>query len=299
MHYSFYGETNVGKVRERNEDAFLVSDTFAFGMISDGMGGLAAGEVASQLTKESVETVFKNADSEASLGHVVNEAICIANSNVRKAQIESPEVKGMGATCVLLAFRKNNYSLGYVGDSRIYLFRNGQLKQLTTDHSYVEELFKKGLIREEEKAVHPYKNSITRYVGQKDKIQVDVCSGLLESGDRFLICSDGLHGEVSNSQIATILCDNTNPRECVQKLIETALEHGGKDNVSVIIACVESDLNETLAGHKIGEIVHNKKLVAYLADCWVGHLLGEIYNKLYKMKSILQKLIWSFIKNKK
>ena len=156
MRYSFYGDTNVGKVRDHNEDAFLTSDTFVFGMVSDGMGGLAAGEVASQTTKESVLTTFENAKPEDSLTHIVNEAITLANTNVRKVQREKPEANGMGCTCVLLAFRKNDYCIGYVGDSRIYRYRDNCLKQLTTDHSYVEELFRRGLIKEEGKANHYY-----------------------------------------------------------------------------------------------------------------------------------------------
>ena len=259
MRYSFYGDTNVGKVRDHNEDAFLTSDTFVFGMVSDGMGGLAAGEVASQTTKESVLATFENAKPEDSLTHIVNEAITLANTNVRKVQREKPEANGMGCTCVLLAFRKNDYCIGYVGDSRIYRYRDNCLKQLTTDHSYVEELFRRGLIKEEEKANHPYKNSITRYVGHEDKIEVDLSTGALKPGDRFILCSDGLHGEVTDDQMAAILRDNMNPQECIQKLIQAALDHGGKDNVSVVLGCVEKDLDEISSGKLTGEIVHKKK----------------------------------------
>lgn len=258
MRYSFYGETNVGRVRDHNEDAFLTSDNHAFGMVSDGMGGLAAGEVASQIAKDSVNAAFKNADAEMALSRIVNNAITDANTNVRKAQKEKPEASGMGCTCVLLAFRKKEYCIGYVGDSRIYRYRDNQLQQLTVDHSYVEELFQRGLISEEEKSTHPYKNSITRYIGHEDVIKVDVSSGPLKSGDRFILCSDGLHGEVTASQIAGVLRDNMNPKDCVQKLIRLALEHGGKDNVSVVIASVENDLDEISSGQLSGEIVHKK-----------------------------------------
>ena len=231
MRYSFYGETNVGKVRDHNEDAFLTSDTHAFGMVSDGMGGLAAGEVASQITKDSVNAAFETAEPDSSLSRIVNKAITDANTNVRQAQKDKPEASGMGCTCVLLAFRKREYCIGYVGDSRIYRYRDNQLHQMTVDHSYVEELFQRGLISAEEKSTHPYKNSITRYVGHEDVIKVDVSSGPLKSGDRFILCSDGLHGEVTDSQIASVLRDNMNPKDCVEKLIQLALEHGGKDNV--------------------------------------------------------------------
>lgn len=259
MRYSFYGETNVGKVRDHNEDAFLTSDTCAFGIVSDGMGGLAAGEIASQITKESVNATFQNASPDVPLSHIVNNAITLANANVRKAQKEKPEASGMGCTCVLLAFRKREYCLGYVGDSRIYRYRDNKLKQLTVDHSYVEELYQRGLIKAEEKATHPYKNSITRYVGHENDVKVDISSGQLKPGDRFILCSDGLHGEVSDAQMEAILRDNMNPKDCVQLLIQKALDNGGKDNVSVVLASVESDLDEISSGLLTGEIVHKKK----------------------------------------
>lgn len=242
MHYFFCGESNIGKVREHNEDAFVFSETLGYAMVSDGMGGLASGEVASQITKESVDAVFKSENQNLPLEQIVKKAIETANSNVRQCQREKPESREMGCTCVLLAFRNNDYCLGYVGDSRIYLFRDGLLKQLTTDHSYVEELFQRGLIKKEEMATHPYRNSITRYVGHKDSIKVDVISGALQVGDRFILCSDGLHNEITDVQIATILQNNSiKPEICVHKLIKSALDHGGKDNVSVVIAAVEDN----------------------------------------------------------
>ena len=275
MRYSFYGETNVGKVRDHNEDAFLTSDTHSFGMVSDGMGGLAAGEVASQITKDSVKAAFDTAEPDMSLSRIVNKAITDANTNVRKVQKERPEASGMGCTCVLLAFKKREYCLGYVGDSRIYRYRDNQLHQMTVDHSYVEELFQRGLISAEEKSTHPYKNSITRYVGHEDVIKVDVSSGPLKPGDRFILCSDGLHGEVTDSQIAGVLRDNMNPKDCVEKLIQLALEHGGKDNVSVVVASVENDLDEISSGQLNGEIVHKKKNQKGLLKRFLGLFIDE------------------------
>ncbi len=275
MRYSFYGETNVGRVRDHNEDAFLTSDTHIFGMVSDGMGGLAAGEVASQITKDSVNSAFEKAGPDTALSRIVNNAITDANNNVRKAQKEKPEASGMGCTCVLLAFRKKEYCIGYVGDSRIYRYRDNQLHQMTVDHSYVEELFQRGLISAEEKSTHPYKNSITRYVGHEDVIKVDVSSGPLKPGDRFILCSDGLHGEVTDSQIAGVLRDNMNPKDCVQKLIQLALEHGGKDNVSVVVASVENDLDEISSGQLSGEILHKKKAKKGLLQKFLGLFIDE------------------------
>lgn len=259
MRYSFYGETNVGRVRDHNEDAFLTSEQGAFALVSDGMGGLAAGEVASQITKDSINVAFANSTPDLPLTNIVTNAITEANKNVRQAQKDKPEAKGMGCTCVLLAFRKHDYCIGYVGDSRIYRFRDKELKQLTTDHSYVEELFQRGLIKEEEKANHPYKNSITRYIGHEDEIKVDILTGSLKPGDRFILCSDGLHGEVTDQQMAATLRDIMNPKECVSTLIQQALDHGGKDNVSVVLASAEADLDEISSGKINGEITHTSK----------------------------------------
>lgn len=240
MRYSVFGDTHVGKVRDHNEDSFHVSETDGFFMVSDGMGGLAAGELASKITRETVsESLGKQMGSGTPVEKILRDAFNLANQKVRKALIENPSSKGMGCTCVVLAFRDNDFFIGYVGDSRIYLFRNGHLKQITRDHSYVEELFLRGLITAEEKIDHPYKSSITRYIGHAETIEVDVTSGPIANNDVFILCSDGLTGEVTDENIEKLLNEGQSVEQSVKKLIAMALENGGGDNISVIAVKVE------------------------------------------------------------
>lgn len=240
MRYSVFGDTHVGKVRDHNEDSFHFSETGGYFIVADGMGGLAAGELASQITKDIVaESLQKHLESAAPVDKILREAVNLANQKVREALAENPNGKGMGCTCVVLAFRDNDFHIGYVGDSRIYLFRNGHIKQITRDHSYVEELFLRGLITAEEKIDHPYKSSITRYVGHADTIEVDVTSGPISNDDIFLLCSDGLTGEVSDESIEGIFKKESKVEIIVKKLIAQALENGGGDNISVIAVKVD------------------------------------------------------------
>ncbi len=240
MRYSAFGKTHVGKVREHNEDAFYVSENKGFFIVSDGMGGLSSGEVASQITRDTISEILnKESNPGVPLEKVLREAFTQANRNVRKMLEQKPTSKGMGCTCVVLAFDENDFYIAYVGDSRIYLYRNKVLKQISRDHSYVEELFLRGLITAEEKKDHPYKSSITRYVGLADTIEVDITSGPVANNDVFVLCSDGLSGEVADESIAETLRVEEEPAAAVEKLIAKALDNGGGDNVSIIAVKVE------------------------------------------------------------
>ncbi len=240
MRYSAFGETNIGKVRDHNEDAFFVSEAGGVFLVSDGMGGLSAGELASQITRETISGILQNEVSDnLSIEQLLRKSFVEANDKVRAFLKEHPKSKGMGCTCVTLVFKDNDFFIGYVGDSRIYLYRKGSLKQLTRDHSYVEELFLRGLITEEEKVDHPYKSSITRYVGAGEKVEVDISAGPVSNDDVFILCSDGLTGEVEDEKIAEILKENLPMKETVEKLIGKALENGGGDNVTVVAVKVE------------------------------------------------------------
>lgn len=240
MRYTAFGTTNVGKVRDHNEDAFYVSPEAGYFVVSDGMGGLAAGEIASSITRETIVRIFEESFATTeSVEKLIKESFSQANEAVRKELEARGSKKGMGCTCVVLAFRDNDFFVGYVGDSRIYLFRSGKLKQLTRDHSYVEELFLRGLITEEEKKDHPYKNSITRYVGHAEQIEVDISSGPVSNGDIFLLCSDGLTSEVEDKDLENILLSSPEPEVQVNALVEQALANGGGDNVTVVAVKVE------------------------------------------------------------
>jgi protein phosphatase len=240
VRYSAFGATDTGKIRDHNEDAFYVSKDLGFFIVSDGMGGLAAGEIASSITREKISEILNSELSKtSSVEGLLKKAFEVANTSVREALTQQNAIKGMGCTCVVLVCRDNDFFVAYVGDSRIYLLRSGKLKLLTRDHSYVEELFMRGLINEDEKKDHPYKNSITRYVGHAEKIEVDISSGPINNQDTFLLCSDGLTGEVEDATIEKILVAADTPESQVKKLIETALANGGNDNVTVVVATVE------------------------------------------------------------
>lgn len=240
MEYKAYGLTDVGKARTNNEDAFFSTDREGIFLVSDGMGGHKAGEVASGLTKEIVSKRLLEHISDESIEETMREAIIEANNKVRETSQKDSEQEGMGCTCVVLTLKEQHFHLAHVGDSRIYLYRKGDLKQLTRDHSFVEELFIRGLIKEEEKAGHPFRNQITRYIGSSQKLEIDVTSGPVWNGDTFLLCTDGLTEMVSDVKIKEFLLRELPPKETVEELVNEALKNGGKDNVTVVVVRVTS-----------------------------------------------------------
>lgn len=240
MEYKVFGRSDVGKVRSNNEDAFLTTDKDGIFLVADGMGGHKAGEVASSITRDVISSKLTQQDAGNNVEALIREAFLAANEKVRATASANTDQQGMGCTCVLLMLREQNFFVAHVGDSRIYLFRKGQLKQVTRDHSYVEELFIRGLINEEEKKGHPYRNQITRYIGCSTKLEVDITSGPVWNGDVFLLCSDGLTEEVKDDKLEEIFSKNLDPDATANLLVEEALKNGGKDNVSVVIVQVTS-----------------------------------------------------------
>ena len=235
MEYKAFGITDVGKVRSNNEDAFFTTDREGIFLVSDGMGGHKAGEVASGMTREVISKKLLAEATSNNIDDIMRQAFLDANDQVRDASKATQDQEGMGCTCVVLYLKEQNFHLGHVGDSRIYLSRRGDLKQLTRDHSFVEELFLRGLIKEEEKADHPFRNQITRYIGSSQKLEVDVSSGPVWNGDTFLLCTDGLTEMVPFEKIKAILDFDLEPQETASKLVAEALANGGKDNVTVVV----------------------------------------------------------------
>ncbi len=238
MEYKVFGRSDVGKVRSNNEDTYFAADRDGVFLVADGMGGHKAGEVASGLTRDVLGAKLAKLDNGANIEASIRDAFLAANESVRNTASTNTDQQGMGCTCVLLMLREQNFFIAHVGDSRVYLFRKGQLKQVTRDHSYVEELFIRGLINEEEKKGHPYRNQITRYIGCSAKLEVDITSGPVWNDDVFLLCSDGLTEEVGDKRIQEIFEQNTDPEASANRLIEEALANGGRDNVSVIVVQV-------------------------------------------------------------
>jgi len=240
VEYKVFGLSDIGKVRQNNEDAFFSTEKEGIFLVADGMGGHKAGEVASAMAKEIISKKLLAISSNDNLDSELRAAFLEANEKVREEAKSNPEYQGMGCTCVAMMLREQNFYLAHVGDSRIYLYRKGDLKQMTRDHSFVEELFIRGLINESEKADHPYKNQITRYIGCSSKLEVDITSGPVWNGDLFILCTDGLTDMTSQAKMKEICDKDLTPEETGKLLIEDALANGGKDNATVVVVKVTS-----------------------------------------------------------
>ncbi len=229
--------TDSGRVRTSNEDACKANPDLGLFLVADGMGGHAAGEVASEMAAETVEErLARAAGPESGVQEVLRAAFTEANLKVHQAQFANAELQGMGCTMTALWFRHNRYHIAHVGDSRAYCYRDGELTQLTRDHSLVWDLLEKGILRKEDLSSHPRKNLITRSIGPNAGVEADLEQGEARAGDVFLLCSDGLTDVVPDSSIGVILGD---PELIIERagerLISAANEAGGPDNVTVVL----------------------------------------------------------------
>ena len=229
-----YQATHVGKVRKNNEDAIIYIEPEIFA-VADGMGGQAAGEVASNMLIDTIKN-FLPTIPEPLNEDILQKAILKANAAILREAEKNPQYQGMGTTATILHIYNRRAYFAHVGDSRLYRLRNKNFEQITQDHSYVEELVRAGEITEAEARVHPMKNVLTQAVGVVEKISVDTANFPVENGDIFLLCTDGLTNMVDDKTISEILSSSENPAEI---LIKTALDNGGTDNVSVIVVGVD------------------------------------------------------------
>ena len=226
--------THVGKVRYNNEDSLIVIEPKTF-VVADGMGGASAGEIASQMLVETVKN-FLSKNPKPWDEKILSQAILLANDKILNTARRHEEYHGMGTTATVLSLDGNTAYFAHVGDSRIYLLRNNFFQQVTQDHSYVETLVRRGELTAEEARVHPMKNVLTQAVGAIPEIQIDADNFPVQSGDIFLLCTDGLTNMVDDELILKILLSASNPADA---LIDAALNAGGRDNVSVIVAGVD------------------------------------------------------------
>jgi protein phosphatase len=236
----FSGKTDTGLKRGNNEDAFVISSELDFCLAADGMGGAAAGELASRIFAESTLAIFEQniRHPEETVLNRVQKAFSFANRKILEHVIQHPDHKGMGCTAELLAFSDEGFVLGHVGDSRTYRLRNGQLQQLTQDHTLVQQQVDEGLISSDKIKNHPLRNVILRAVGLNEELALDLIRGNVISGDLFLLCSDGLTDMIQDDQIQEILRGNSDVHGKVDKLIETAISAGGDDNVTVVMSAI-------------------------------------------------------------
>jgi len=244
----FGARSDTGCVRENNEDSFRAAPEFGLFVLSDGMGGLEAGEVASRLAVEAILAHCREAEANPSLPltgeHVegvsgasnrLASAIRLANEVVYRAAQRGAGQHGMGATVVAVRFTDERMSVAHVGDSRIYRLRAGKFEQLTQDHSFVAEQVRHGKMTEEEAGSSTMQNVLVRALGIEPTVEVDVAEELVREGDTVLLCSDGLTRELSDPQIAAVLGECDDAQEAASRLVDLAKQAGGGDNVTVIV----------------------------------------------------------------
>lgn len=225
------GLTNVGKVRASNQDVLVESETLQLYGVADGMGGHNGGETASAGARDEL---IRALEGKKPALDALRTAFETANTVLFRQQEADEKLAGMGTTLSVVWMSEQFAYLGHVGDSRIYVLRDGKLQQLTDDHSLVGELMRMGYLTPEQAEKHPNRNVITRAVGTEEGIDVDLAVEERHAGDVWMICSDGLHGMVPDGKMEDILAANA-PKEAAQKLMDAALKAGGRDNISVIV----------------------------------------------------------------
>jgi len=248
-----YAATDVGPVRENNEDAWLIDVDGGLFVVADGMGGHAAGEVASSVAVETVRTVLLASQDpdETMLAQAVDDpddamrerlryAMNQSAVNIRKTAEENPLMGGMGTTLVVLVVDADNAHLAHVGDSRAYLFRDERLVRLTRDHTIVQQEVDAGRLTPELARIVPHKNILTKSVGVHGPVDPDTSTRALDPGDLVVLCSDGLTDPLEDKEIEA-LCGRTHPEDLADTLVREALRRGGDDNVTVVVVVIGAE----------------------------------------------------------
>ncbi len=250
-----FAQTDIGKVRQGNEDHFLVGNLtsehvealphprefpldkggFAL-MVSDGMGGAAAGEVASALAVKTVKDYLESAPNKTPFSQRLCEALLAANHTIIENARHQPALQGMGATATLAGILGGQAFIAQIGDSRAYLLRRGRIWQLTRDQSFVNQLVEAGRITEEEAEVHPRRNIILQALGAEERLKVALSAVKLCREDYLLLCTDGLSGVIKRQELAQIVFSAPDPAAACQELIHEANRRGGPDNITVVLA---------------------------------------------------------------
>ncbi|MDP9362038.1 MAG: Stp1/IreP family PP2C-type Ser/Thr phosphatase [Acidobacteriota bacterium] len=248
MEVKAYGLTHVGRQRQHNEDSFLVADEAKLFLVADGMGGHAAGEIASRIAVDSIsEFIVHTKEDDGTWPHAYDEhytrttnrlmaALRMANTRVLEAMRKDARLRGMGTTVVACMADGDKMSVAHVGDSRAYMIRNGKISRITSDHSWVFEQVKAGMLTEAEAEKHPLRNVITRALGGALSVNPDASEIDSRPGDVYLLCSDGLTGMVPEEEILKLVTANADDLEkACRELIDMANERGGLDNVTTLL----------------------------------------------------------------
>ncbi|WP_229069836.1 PP2C family serine/threonine-protein phosphatase [Actinoplanes sp. DH11] len=228
--------TDQGHVRSNNEDCHYAGDNLL--VVADGMGGMAAGDLASRLAIEAMVSL----DTPIATDHqmdALHKALEVANGRIAEMVVSDPALQGMGTTLTAVLFNGERAAMAHVGDSRAYLLRDGRLNQLTKDDTYVQMLIDQGLLKPEEAAGHPRRAVVTRVL-QGEPVTPAYVIVEPQAGDRWLLCSDGLTGVVNDATLEQEMCTVADPKSCSERLVDLALRGGGPDNVTVIVADVTS-----------------------------------------------------------
>ena len=253
MKLRYKGVTDVGRRREANEDCFAVVPEDGLFIVADGMGGHAAGEVASRLAVSAIADFIASTRRDAEItwpfeydttmpmeGNRLKTAIRLANQRILDTINHKKDLEGMGTTLVSAIVSDSRAWVGHVGDSRAYLIRDGVLSQITSDHSWVNEQVKLGYLTRNDATHHPFRNVVTRALGSKDDVVVDLCEQGLRPGDYLLLCSDGLNTMIEDDAIREIVMQFDGDVEAgARALIARANDNGGDDNVTVVLIKVE------------------------------------------------------------
>lgn len=242
MNYTFCAQTDPGRIRDNNEDSVAFDMAMNLGVLADGMGGYNAGEIASSmatvLIKSELARWLVEAGSHANAQQVGRAMeICVNNANLAifNSANTNPQYAGMGTTLVVGIFQETRLLLGHVGDSRCYRWRGYELLQVTKDHSFLQEQLDAGLLTPEQAAQSPNKNLVTRALGVDEQVMLELHEHLVEEGDIYLMCSDGLSDMISDETIASVLLNDLSLAQMADKLVFLANQEGGRDNISVLL----------------------------------------------------------------
>jgi serine/threonine protein phosphatase PrpC len=259
MEIEFGARSDIGRMRENNEDNLRVAPEIGLFVLSDGMGGQSSGEVASALASETVIAHCREASQYPSVpftgkriegisetGNRLASAIRLANRTVHHAAQQNARQTGMGATLVATMIDGERASVAHVGDSRIYRFRHGELERLTQDHSFIAEQVRQGLMSEQEASNSNLQNVLLRAIGVDAEVEVEVNEELFTEDDTLLLCSDGLTKELSDTRIAAVLASIDDPEAAAEQLVKLANDAGGSDNITVIVLRAAPRLVATL-----------------------------------------------------
>ncbi len=239
MKLTVRGASDRGLVRPHNEDCFLAEPEQGLFAVADGMGGHAAGEVASRLAIDAVREEFAGPLGDDEVVGRINAAVDRANRNIAERIRSQPECRGMGTTLVLCVTRGDRFWVAHVGDSRAYLLRGDGIRQLTADHSFVNELVRLGMLSREEAARDPRRNVVTRALGSGAPVAPDIFQDRWHEGDRLLLCSDGLNTMVGDDEILRLVRQAEDDLDrAVDSLIAAAIAGGGEDNVTVVLGAM-------------------------------------------------------------